>query len=130
MKTRRRRRIVGQRRGVTIVELITAITVLTVGLLGLAASSGYLVHGVDGASMDAQAALSAQSKVEEFAGTACASLPVGQLTTFESRGITHRMRVMDAGNNTRAILDTATWNVRDMSRRAIIGTLLPCRPGA
>jgi Tfp pilus assembly protein PilV len=130
MKRRSRRRSGGRRRGTTLVELLTAITVLTVGLLGLAASSGYLVHGVDGASMDAQAALSAQSKVEELAGTACASLPVGQITTFQSRGITHRMRVMDAGNNTRAILDTATWNVRDLSRRSVIATLLPCRPGA
>ena len=118
------------RRGITIIELIVAMTVLTVGLLGFVASSGYLTRGLGGANTDTVAGVMAQSGLEELAGTACLSVPLNQVTQTVSRGITRRSRVTDNGNNTRLIVDSLSWNARGRKRIVTYRSIMPCRPGA
>ena len=118
------------RRGITIVELIVAITILTVGILGFVACAGYLTRGLTGASSDTVAAIYGQSSIEEYAGTACLTIPLNTVTQTTSRGVTRRSRVTDNGNNTLAIVDSLSWNARGNTRRATLQTILPCRPGA
>ena len=118
------------RRGVTLVELIVAITILTVGLLGFVASSGYLTRGLSGANSDTVAGVIAQSGLEELAGTACLTIPLNQTTQTVTRGITRRSRVTNNGNNTLLVVDSLTWKARGRSRVATIQSIIPCRPGA
>ena len=118
------------RRGLTLVELIVAMTILTVGLLGFVASSGYLTRGLGGANTDTVAGVMAQSGLEEIAGTACLSVPLNTVTQTVSRGITRRSRVTDNGNNTRLIVDSLSWNARGRPRIVTYRSILPCRPGA
>jgi len=118
------------RRGITLVELIVAMTILTVGLLGFVASSGYLTRGLSGANSDTVAGVIAQSGLEELAGTACLSLPLNQTQQTVTRGITRRSRVMNNGNNTFRVVDTLSWNARGRSRVATFESIIPCRPGA
>ena len=118
------------RRGLTLVELIVAMTILTVGLLGFVASSGYLTRGLGGANSDTVAGVIAQSGLEELAGTACLSVPLNQVTQTVTRGITRRSRVTDNGNNTRLILDSLTWKARGRNRVVTYRSIMPCRPGA
>ena len=120
----------GRRSGFTLIELVVAITVLTVGILGFVACSGFLTRALSSASSDTVAAVYGQSSIEELAGTACATLPLNVVTETRSRGITRRSRITDNGNNTRAVLDSLSWRTRGVQRRATLRTILPCRPGA
>ena len=118
------------RRGITLVELIVAITVLTVGILGFVACAGFLTRGLTGASSDTVAALYGQSSIEELAGTACLTIPLNVVKQTTSRGITRRSIVTNNGNNTLAVTDSLSWRTRGATRRVALQTILPCRPGA
>ena len=118
------------RRGVTLVELIVAMTILTVGLLGFVASSGYLTRGLSGANSDTVAGVIGQSGLEELAGTACLTVPLNTTQQTVTRGITRRSRVTDNGNNTLLVLDSLTWNARGRARVSTFQSIIPCRPGA
>ena len=118
------------RRGITLIELIVSLTVLTVGILGFVACAGFLTRGLSGASSDTVAAIYGQSAIEELAGTACLTIPLNTVTQTTWRGVTRRSRVTDNGNNTRAVLDSLSWRTRGKIRSATLRTILPCRPGA
>ncbi len=120
----------GARRGVTLIELMVSLTILTVGVLAFVACAGYLTRGLSNASSDTVAAVYGQSKIEELASTACLTIPLNQVTVTTSRGITRRSRVTNNGNNTLAVLDSLAWRNRGRSRTATLQTILPCRPGA
>ena len=130
MRTSRPGTAVRPRRGITLVELIVAITILTVGVLGFVACAGFLARALSGASADTVAAVYGQSAIEELVGTACLSIPLNQVTVTTSRGITRRSRVTSNGNNTLAVVDSLSWRTRRATRRATLRTILPCRPGA
>ena len=130
MSRRRCRPAAPRRGGFTLIELIVAITVLTVGILGFVACAGFLTRGLGGASSDTIAAVYGQSSIEELAGTACLTLPLNVVTVTQSRGITRRSRITNNGNNTLAILDSLAWTTRGKTRVATLQTILPCRPGA
>jgi len=118
------------RRGVTLVELIVAITILSVGLLAIVGSSAAIARGLGEARTDNLAAYAAESRFELLAGTACTSLSLGSPTTSENRGVTEKYHVTDAGNNTRLIVDSVSWKTRRGTRRQTFTTLIPCRTGA
>ena len=126
----RHRSLRAARRGFTLIELVVAITVLTVGILGFVACAAFLARGLGGASSDTVAAMYGQSSIEEMAGTACLTLPLDVVTVTTSRGITRRSRVTNNGNNTLAVVDTLSWTTRGTPRVATLRTILPCRPGA
>ena len=118
------------RRGVTLVELIVAITILTVGLLGFVASSAFLTRGLSGANSDTVAGVIAQSGLEELAGTACLTIPLNTTSQTVTRGITRRSRVTNNGNNTLLVVDTLKWTARGRARVVAVQSIIPCRPGA
>ena len=130
MSARRRRAATAPRRGLTLIELIVAITVLSVGILGFVACAGYLTRGLTNASADTIAAVYGQSEIEKLAGTACLTLPLNQVMQTTSRGVTRRSRITNNGNNTLAVLDSLKWRNRGVTRLATLETILPCRPGA
>ena len=130
MKTIRRRSAAGPRRGLTLVEIIVAMTILTFGILGFVACAGYLTRGLTNASADTIAAVYGQSEIEKLAGTACLTLPLNQVTQTTSRGVTRRSRITAGFNNTLVVLDSLKWKNRGVNRLATLETILPCRPGA
>jgi len=130
--TMRRRRFVarGPRRGVTLVELLVAMTILTVGLLAIVGVNGSFARSLGESRSDNLAAIAAQSRFEQVAGTACTGLTLNTVATATSRSVTERWVVVDAGNNTRQVIDSVSWSTRRGTRRLVFQTLLPCRPGA
>jgi prepilin-type N-terminal cleavage/methylation domain-containing protein len=119
-----------ERRGVTLVELLVAMTILSVGLLAIVGSSGAIARGLGEARTDNLAAYAAESRLELLSGTACTSLTLGSVTEVTVRGVTERYVVTDAGNSTRLIIDSVSWNTRRGTRRQAFTTLIPCRVGA
>lgn len=130
MKNRRRLFPAATRRGVTLVELIVAMTILSVGLLAIVGTSGAIARGLGEARGDNMAAIIAQSRFETLAGTACPSISLGSSTTTVTRGVTEKWTVTDAGNATLLVVDSVSWQTRKGTRRQAFSTLLPCRPGA
>jgi prepilin-type N-terminal cleavage/methylation domain-containing protein len=127
---RTRRRPPRVRRGVTLIELIVAVTILMLGLLSIVGISATITRSLGQARQESLAAMAAQSRFEQLAGTACANLSLGTVQQASSRNITERYVVTDAGNNTRLLRDTVTWKTYRTTRRVAFQTLLPCRPGA
>lgn len=128
--TRRRMPFVRARRGVTLVELIVAMTILSIGLLAIVGTSGAIARGLGEARGDNLAAFVAQSRFETIAGTTCTGMTLGATKTAETRGVTEKWIVTDGGNNTLLVVDTVSWQTRRGTRRQVFQTLLPCRPGA
>jgi Tfp pilus assembly protein PilV len=118
------------RRGVSLVELLVAMTLLTMGLLAIVGVSASVTRSLGESRSDNTAALVAQSRFEQLAGTACTSLTLGTTFQVTTRGVTERYVVNDGGNNTRQIIDSVSWTTRKGTRRQAFSTLLPCRPGA
>jgi Tfp pilus assembly protein PilV len=130
-RSRRSRRIrLSARTGVTLIELIVAVTILIVGLLSIVGISASITRSLGQARQESLAAMAAQSRFERLAGTACADLALGTVQQVSSRNITERFVVVDAGNNTRELHDTVTWKTYRSNRRIAFKTLIPCRPGA
>ena len=129
-RIRSRRRALRARRGVTLIELIVAVTILMLGLLSIVGISASITRSLGQARQESLAAMAAQSRFELLAGTACDNLNVGTVQEASSRNITERYVVVDAGNNTRMLHDTITWNTYRTNRRIAFKTLIPCRPGA
>ena len=118
------------RQGVTLVELIVAVTILMLGLLSIVGISASISRSLGQARMETLAATAAQSRFELLAGTACASMTLGSVTQAVNRNLTERYVVTDGGNNTRVLRDTVTWLAGKTTRRVAFQSLIPCRPGA
>lgn len=119
------------RRGMTLVELIIAMSLLTIGLLGIVGVSAGIGRSLGESRSDNLAAVRAQSRFEAVAGMQCNSLAiVGQGGTESSRNITEVWKISDGGNNTLLVTDTVTWITRKGTRKQAFKTLLPCRNGA
>lgn len=132
-RTIRRRRVrarVHARRGVTLVELLVAMTIMTVGLMAIVGVSGSVARSLGESRSDNLAAIAAESRFEQVAGTACSSLTLNSASSATNRNVTEKWVVVDGGNNTRSVIDSVSWTTRRGTRRAVFQTLLPCRPGA
>ena len=127
--TRRRRPIVRARRGMSLVELLVAVMVLTIALLGLAGMSGTVSRQLGAGSRQTAAAMVVQSRLDSLASIApCTAIiadgaaPISGTAT--TRGVTERWRISD-GDNVIRIVDSVTF--RGRSRPLVYESLIPCR---
>lgn len=123
-------RVAGDRRGVTLVELLVAMSILSIGLMAIAGVSGSITRSLGESRNETLAATAAMARFEKIAGTQCSSLTLNSITEVSNRNIKERYVVTDAGNNTRLLIDSVSWITRRGTRMAAFTTLLPCRPGA
>jgi Tfp pilus assembly protein PilV len=68
------------REGLSLVEVIVAMVVLTAGLLGMAAGTGWMIRAVDLAQLETARGAALQAAVEELRATPWADLDDGQGT--------------------------------------------------
>jgi Tfp pilus assembly protein PilV len=110
----------------TIVELMVAVFLLGVGLIGLAGSSFVVGKQLRGSHLQSTAALVAQSRLDSLASVSCKLLaPSGTQTgTAITMGVTENWSVAD-GKNIKTIVDTVRFagRVRPLVYRSVI----PCR---
>lgn len=125
MKNRRLK----NRRGVTLVELLVATVIISIGLLAIVGTSAAIARSLGQARSDNLAAVAAESRVERVAGTGCSTLTLNSPTTVTTRGVTEKYNVTDNGNFTLLLTDTITWTTRKSTRKLIYKTILPCRAG-
>ena len=126
----RRARASQPRRGVTLVELIVAMTILTVGLMAIVGVSASVARSLGESRSDNLAAIAAESRFEKVAGDACSGLTLNTAFTATNRNVSEKWIIQDGGNNTRLVIDSVSWTTRRGTRKLAFQTLLPCRPGA
>lgn len=102
MRRRRRSPRSHQRRGFTLVELMVAIIIMAVGVLGLASTSTVVSRLMGGANQQTIVANVSASRFERLRSVQCSQIKAGSSYV---RGVTERWGVQK--------LDLATWKVAD-----------------
>ena len=132
------------RKGVTLVELIVAVTIIMFGMLTIVGISSTTARSLGESRTDGLAALTAQSRFEYLASLGCTfssgiATGLSGLTTstvYESsnRGVTERYKVelisSVVGNNSIMMYDSLSWQTRRTTRRQGFQSIIPCRNGA
>lgn len=125
---RRRRPATGDRRGVTLVELIVALLVLSIGLMSLASVSGTVARQLAGGNQQTVAAMVVQSRFDSLASVApCRSIVANGASrggTAVTRGVSERWQIRDLAN---VIQITDTISFRGRARPLTYTSLIPCR---
>jgi prepilin-type N-terminal cleavage/methylation domain-containing protein len=114
-----------RRSGFTIVELIVAMLMLTIGLLGLAGVGAVVLKQMRGGTYQTVAASIAQSRFEQFEGDPCSSIVSGSATV---RGMDETWTASALGTRARAIQDTVTFVGTSGTRKVGIHTVVACTP--
>jgi prepilin-type N-terminal cleavage/methylation domain-containing protein len=115
------------RKGVTLVELLVATVIISIGLLAVVGTSGAIARSLGQAREDNLGAVYAESRVETIAGTSCAGLTLNTWTSVTTRGVSEKYEVTDNGNFTRLLVDSLSWKTNRSTRRLTYKTILPCR---
>jgi len=132
------------RKGVTLVELIVAVTIIMFGMLTIVGISSTTARSLGESRTDGLAALTAQSRFEYLASLGCtfsngiatglSGLTTNQVYETSNRGVTERYKVelisSVVGNNSIMMYDTLTWETRRITRRQGFQSIIPCRNGA
>ena len=111
------------RAGFTIVELLVALMIFAVGMLGLAATAGSVTKMMGGAKRQVLAATIAQSRLERLRSSPCTSIVSGADTT---RGIVNKWTVSAVvrGMN---VIDSVTFPTsRTDKRTRVYFTTIGC----
>lgn len=113
------------RRGMSLVELIIAIIILAVGMLGLAGVSIAVLRQMRGGSNQTIAASIAHSRFEQFEGRPCAEITGGTATT---RGMTETWVVEPVGIRAMSVRDTVRFQGLRGTASIGIHTVVSCQP--
>lgn len=114
------------RRGLTIIEIMVAIFLLGVGLLGLAGFTLASGKQYRGAALQQRAALIVQSRFDSLTSVTCTLLaPSGpQSGTAATMGVSERWSVVD-GNDIKIITDSVRFAGR--TQALAYRSIIPCR---
>lgn len=123
IRTRKTRRPTGNRAGFTLVELLVAMMVFAVGMLGLAATAGSVTRMMGGAKRQTIAATVAQSRLEKIRSSPCASLTSGSETV---RGITNTWTITAVTRGVDVKDSVSFPSARNTTRYKIYRTSLSC----
>jgi len=125
-RNRKYRRAVNKREGMTIIEVIVAMMILTFGLLGMAGFSLTVTKQFKASTKQEAAALMVQSRIDSVASIRCQALaPSGPQTgTLVNLGVTENWVIAD-GNDIKILTDTVTFSPR--TRPLVYRSIIPCR---
>ena len=110
------------RAGFTIVELIVAMIVFAVGVLGLAATAASVTRLMGGATRQTIAANIAQSRLEKLRASPCGTLTNGADTT---RGVVSAWTVQPVTRGVN-VTETVIFPTQGGNRTRTYKTTLPC----
>lgn len=115
------------RRGFTLVELLLAIIVFSIGVLGLAGTAAIVSRQMNSAQYQALAATRAVARLDSLASVSCTMLTDG---TSTNRGVSEAWRVTRFPNAapfiTADVTNTVTWTFRGRTRSQVYTTRVAC----
>jgi prepilin-type N-terminal cleavage/methylation domain-containing protein len=113
-----------RRSGLTLVEMMVAVVMLAIGLLGLASTSGYVVRQVGGGARQTTVAHVAQSRLERLRSLPCSTISHDSATT---RGIKERWVPGATQNDILTVVDTVKYAVGGSWRTQVFTMTVQCR---
>jgi hypothetical protein len=116
------------RRGLTLVEILISIIMLTVGVMGLLGSTAAVAKQMGGGVRQTVAATVAQARIDSLTSLSCASLAMAGVAagTSITRGVSEKWIVTD-GKNIKSIAVEITIPRR--TTKLLYTTVIPCRDG-
>ena len=114
----------GDRRGFSLIEVVVAILILAVGVLGLAATSSVVTRQIGGGAQQNTAANLAASRFEQMRARLCTSL-TSAASAVKTNGISERWTVV-AVNDGRVVRDSVWYDTPRGERGFVFETTLPC----
>lgn len=94
------------RSGFTVVEVLVAIVIMAIGVLGLAGTASSVSRLIGGGAQQTIAANIAMSRFEQLRSTTCASMAAGTATR---RGMSEHWTVTAKGTSLYVATDTVTY---------------------
>lgn len=120
----RRRAAFRSRAGFTIIELVVAIIIMTVGILALATGSAGVVKQMRAGNQAALATVVGQARLENIRSLGCSSLSGGTATT---RGMTEKWAITWLSSRSRVVTESVTYVPRaKVSRTLALRSVVPC----
>ena len=110
------------RAGFSLVELVVALMILAVGILGLASTAFVITRQMGGGNTLATAATVAASRLETMASRPCTALANGTATT---RGVAQAWTVTTVANARRIDL-TVTYQTSRGPRQRVLRSTVSC----
>lgn len=111
------------RRGFTLVELVVAIMVISIGIIGLASTAGAVTRQMGGGRRMVIAASVARARFERMAAQNCATVASGSASM---RGITESWTATQ-GTLSVMVQNTVTYTTTRGNRSQTFTTRIPCR---
>ena len=119
-----------RREGFTLVEVMVAIVILSIGVLGLAATAGVVVRQMTGAVHQSVAANVAYSRMERIRSGNCVAMKdSGNMAGQMTRNVTEYWSISGtAGSHALVVKDSIVYKVRGKQRSQVFITEYPCDP--
>ncbi len=111
-------------RGFTLIELVLAIFIFSVGALGLAATTAQITRSLAATAMRERALKIASARIEELRSLSCASARSGSETV---NGIVSGWTVSASGMRI-TILESVTYTLNGLGRTDTYRAFVRCRP--
>jgi type IV pilus modification protein PilV len=124
MRIHRFSRASGDRRGFTIIEVVVAIMILSIGVLGLAATSSVVTRQIGGGAQQNTAANLAASRFERLRARNCAAI-ASAAATVKTNGISEKWFVTTV-NDARVVRDSVWFQTSRGERQFVFETTIPC----
>jgi prepilin-type N-terminal cleavage/methylation domain-containing protein len=119
---RRLRRLVRARRGFTVIEMIIAIVVMSIGILGLAGTARYVAMQMGNGNKQTVAATLATKVADSLSARRCASLASGYQT---NRGVTITWTVADS-SRTKWVTEQVQYTTKSGPKTLNYLTVIQC----
>jgi prepilin-type N-terminal cleavage/methylation domain-containing protein len=110
------------RRGFSIVELMVAIVIIALGVLGIASTSAAVARLIGGGSQQTVAATLAEARFEELRSIWCRKISPNKATT---RGITESWSVKDS-TRVKVVTDSVFYVNSGITTVRVYRTMIPC----
>jgi prepilin-type N-terminal cleavage/methylation domain-containing protein len=110
-------------RGFTLVEVLLAVILISVGLLALVAGSGVLLRQTNDLRIRRAALQAGTNRLQLLGAGSCAGASGDASGPF---GIQERWSAELVGNGVRDVHDSVTFSVRGEVRTFVLRTRLPC----
>lgn len=116
------------RRGFTIVEVMVAIVILSIGILGLAATAGVVVRQMTGAVHQSVAANIAYSRMERIRTGNCVAMKDSS-GTATTRNVKEKWVIVGtSGSHALIVYDTISFVLRGKTKTQAYTSEFPCDP--
>jgi prepilin-type N-terminal cleavage/methylation domain-containing protein len=108
--------------GFTIVELLVAVVILAIGVLGLAGTSAVVLQQMNGGNTQQVGSQIAASRFEKMASRKCTGFALSG--SRYTRGVTETWAYKAAENNT--MVATVTLNIQNRTQPEVYQTVISC----